>query len=99
MSLEGRTEKRVSISVPLYLRPAGDALPAERTATVNLSSRGAQVLSRRRWQPEAEPRVVSRAGNPLLQTRVVYCHALGPEYFCVGLQFRASFNNWREALG
>lgn len=99
MSLEGRTEKRVSIAVPLYLRGAGDVLQAERTVTVNLSSRGAQVLSRRRWEPEAEPRVVSLAGNFLLQTRVVYCHAFGPEHFSVGLEFRVTFDNWREALG
>ena len=98
MSLEGRTEKRISIAVPLYLRAAEDVLAAE-TVTVNLSSRGAQVLSRRRWEPETEPHVVSPAGRRQLQTRVVYCRSVGPESFAVGLEFRASLGNWKAALG
>jgi len=98
MSLEGRADKRALIAVPVYLR-SEDRHTVERSVTVNLSSRGARVLTKRRWEPKAEPHLVSLTGNLVLRARVVYCQPADADYFYVGLRFPANLDNWRELLG
>src|SRR5215510_3483737 len=99
MSLEGRSQKRTLIAIPVYLRRDDSRAVVERSVTVNLSSRGARIRTNRRWEPESEPHLVSLTGNPVLRARVVYCHAADAESFYVGLKFPANLDNWRGALG
>lgn len=101
MSLDGRSEKRDSFAVPVYFgsaQGAQGALAAERAVTVNFSSRGARILTRRRWEPEEKTYLVSFSRRLLLQGRVVYCQALDSQRYAVGLQFPYGHSNWRDAL-
>ena len=98
MSLDGRSEKRDSFAVPVYFGSALGALAAERAVTVNFSSRGARILTRRRWEPEEKTYLVSFSRRLLLQGRVVYCQALDSQRYAVGLQFPYGHSNWRDAL-
>ena len=85
---EGRTEKRIRVSVPLELSKVQYPNDAERTVTENISSIGARVLS---WRPmDPDERLMVRFLELSLQTqaRVVYCQRLRHGRFGLGLQFQ-----------
>ena len=98
MLLMGRADKRVTIAISVYLADSNDPSTFERAVTVNLSSHGARVLTRRRWSPGAMARLLSCLGDRVFQTRVVYCQPLDVNLFSVGLEFQAAVSNWREAF-
>jgi hypothetical protein len=94
MRLDGRTEKRVTMAIPVCLVAAEKLLFAETAMTVNVSPHGARVVTRHRWQPEDQPRLASASGELRVQAKVVYCESLPDGHFCVGLKFQASFTVW-----
>ncbi len=57
MHLDGRIEKRVPMAVPLYLVSLTDPRAAERVLTENVSSHGARVITKQRWQPGEQQRI------------------------------------------
>ena len=63
MRFDGRNEKRVTMAIPVCLVTAKQLLFADQAMTVNVSPHGARVVTRRRWQPEEEPRLASSAGD------------------------------------
>jgi hypothetical protein len=89
--LEGRIEKRTTVALPVYLLPAQQLALAERAVTVNVSPRGARVVTKRRWQAEEQPWLASLFNEFRLQSRVVYCQPLPDGHFCVGLSFQSGF--------
>jgi|HubBroStandDraft_3_1064219.scaffolds.fasta_scaffold214862_1 hypothetical protein len=91
--LEGRIEKRTPVALPVYLLPAEQLFLAEKAVTVNVSSRGARVITKRRWQAEDQPWLASLFNEFRLQSRVVYCQPLPDGRFCVGLSFQSGFIN------
>jgi hypothetical protein len=91
--LEGRIEKRTPMAVPVYLLPAEQLFLAERAVTVNVSPRGARVVTKRRWQAEEQPWLASLFNQFRLQARVVYCQPLTDGHFCVGLSFQSDLIN------
>jgi PilZ domain len=95
MRFDGRTEKRVTIAIPVRLAAAEKLHVAEQAMTVNVSAHGARVVTSRRWQPEERPRIASRSGEFRTQAKVVYCEPLADGRFCVGLQFRPGLMDWR----
>jgi PilZ domain len=97
MRLEGRNEKRVTMAIPVRLVAAEKPNVAEQAMTVNVSSRGARILTRRRWQPEEEPRLGLSSGEIRAQTKVVYCEPLGDGRFCIGLKFPSANMKWNPA--
>jgi len=97
MRSDGRIEKRATVKVPVHIVPVENAFVAETTMTVNLSRRGARILTGRRWLPGEELGFTSSSGEFQRQARVIYCYPLTDQKFCVGLEFEASTKDWRDA--
>jgi hypothetical protein len=95
MRLDGRNEKRVPMAIPVCLVVAEKLLVADQAMTVNVSSRGARIITRRRWQLEEQPRLASSSGELRAQAKVVYCEPLTDGHFCVGLQFLSTLTDWK----
>ena len=96
MRLDGRNEKRVTMAVPVCLVVAEKVLVADQATTVNVSSKGARVVTKRRWQPEDQPRLAMSSGEIRTQAKVVYCEPQNDGYFCIGLQFLSAILNWKS---
>ena len=95
MGLDGRNEKRVPMAIPVCLVVAEKRLVADQAVTVNVSAHGARVLTRRRWQPEEQPRLASSSGELRTPAKIVYCEPLTDGHFCVGLQFLSTIMDWK----
>jgi hypothetical protein len=95
MGLDGRDEKRVTRTIPVCLVIGEQLLFAYPAMTVNVSSQGARVVTRRRWQSEEEPRIALSSGELRTQAKVVYCEPMADGQFCVGLQFRSAIIDWK----
>jgi hypothetical protein len=95
MRLDGRIEKRVTMAIPVCLVIAEKLVFADQAMTVNVSSRGARIITRRRWQLEEQPRLASSSGELRTQAKVVYCEPLTDGHFCVGLQFLSAIMDWK----
>jgi hypothetical protein len=94
MGLGGRNEKRVTMAVPVCLVTAKKLLVAEQAMTVNVSSRGARIVTRRRWQLREQPRLAYASGEFRAHAKVVYCEPLQGGYFCIGLKFVSAVIDW-----
>jgi PilZ domain len=94
MRLDGRCEKRVTIAIPVRLVIAEKLLVADQAITVNVSPRGARVETRRRWQPEEQPRLASSSGELGVEAKVVYCEPVTNGVFCIGLQLLSTVIDW-----
>jgi hypothetical protein len=91
MSLEGRIETRLPLTIPIHLvstRAANEAL------TENVSSRGARVVTKRRCLPSEHQWITSMSGKLNLQARVVYCQPVSQDTFHVGLELQDCCANW-----
>jgi hypothetical protein len=86
--LDGRREKRAPMTTPVCLAAAEELLFAERAITVNVSPHGARVVTKRRWQAEERPWLVSLSREFRVRARVIYCQPLTDGHFCVGLGFQ-----------
>jgi hypothetical protein len=84
----GRTEKRVSLTVPVELFKLQNPASIDSAVTENVCSIGARVLTARAMKPDE--RVGVRFVEPNLRTRarVVYCQRLRDGHCRVGLQFQ-----------
>lgn len=83
----GRIEKRTRLAVPVEIFSLRDPSTTERTATENVCSLGARLLTLR---PKAlNERLVIRSFGSELKTmaRVVYCQRLTDGRFGIGIQF------------
>jgi len=89
-----RAEKRVPIEVAVRIRSEGPLPEVEETFTENVSSRGARVLSMRRWQPHDRLLFASRPGDFRATARVAYCQPLRGEGFAIGLEFLEPAGGW-----
>lgn len=97
MRLDGRNEKRVTMAIPVCLVVAEKLHVAEQAMTVNVSSQGARVVTKRRWHPEKEPRLALSSGEIQTQAQVVYCEPLADGHFCIGLKLFSAIMNWKTA--
>lgn len=86
-SRSGRFEKRTQVAVPVEIVSLQDPSATERTATENVCSLGARVLTHR--PKELNERLMIRKCGGELRTlaRVVYCQRLADGRFGVGIQF------------
>jgi len=94
MHMDGRNEKRVTVTIPVCLVTAQKVLIADQAMTVNVSPRGARVITRRRWQPEEQPRLASSSGELGMPAKIVYCEPLTNGGYCIGLQFLSTVIDW-----
>jgi hypothetical protein len=89
-------EKRLPISIVVHLTKMQDQFVdgTELTYTDNLSSHGARVISRRPWQDGELAQVTPLTGEMPLRGKVVYCHKLPDERYCIGLNFQNGGVHW-----
>ncbi len=91
-------ETRVPREVHVRLLLNEPLLIAEKAVTVNVSPHGAPLVTRRFWRAEEHPWLASLRSEFRQRVRVVYCQPLAKGHFCVGLEFRPAFMNWRDQL-
>jgi hypothetical protein len=96
MVLDGRIEKRATVKVPVHIIPVENAITAETTTMVNVSRRGARVITGRRWNPGELLGLTTMSGEFRRQAKVVYCHPAGDGLFCVGMEFGGSAAGWKD---
>jgi hypothetical protein len=89
-----RRETRVPMEVGVQIT-GHRALPGtETTFTENVSSRGARVLSSRRWKPNERLTIATLTGSFRSIARVAYCQAVPETGFAVGLEFLDPSGSW-----
>jgi hypothetical protein len=92
---EQRMEDRTPMEVLVDLASVDVRVPAQEGITVNVSPRGARVVTTRPWKPNERLNVRSLLGSFRSRARVVYCVPTDNNQFAVGLQFFAAAGQWR----
>ncbi len=89
-----RREPRVPMEVGVQIS-GHSALPGvESTFTENVSSRGARVLSTRRWKTGDQITIATLTGSFRAMARVAYCQFIPKSGFAVGLEFVEPTGQW-----
>jgi hypothetical protein len=89
-----RCETRIPMEVGVHISGNGALPGTETTFTENVSSRGARVLSTRRWKINDRMEVTTLAGSFHAMARVAYCHTVPQAGFAVGLEFVDPSGGW-----
>src|SRR3984885_7410805 len=82
-----RGEDRTPMEVIVDLASVDVRMPAQEGVTVNVSPKGARVLTTKPWKPNDRLNVRSLLGSFRSRARVVYCVPASGGQFAVGLQF------------
>jgi hypothetical protein len=85
MLLEGRTHPRTAERFLVQVSSVEDPRLTELASVENHSLNGVRVASERAWELGSHVDLKSLAGSLKARARVVYCRALGPRKFVVGL--------------
>ena len=93
---DGRIEKRLPTSVPIYLVSLEDSRTRERTLTENISFHGACVISKRSWRRGEGSLITPLAGGFAQAGRVIYCLQRAGNRFCLGVEFPDGAVKWGE---
>src|SRR5207245_4752843 len=97
MLFDGRIEKRVPMTVKVYLVRTKEPHTSEKALTENVSPHGARVVTKQIWQPGEEPLITPLASDFPQQARVVYCHPRANGGFCVGVEFERCSVKWGDS--
>jgi len=89
-----RTERRISMEIPVVIEGHGHAPGSESTFTENVSVRGARVVSVRHWEQGERLLFASRTGEFRSSARVAYCQPLQGEGFAIGVEFLEPKGRW-----
>jgi len=93
---DGRIEKRLPTSVPVYLASLDEPRARERTLTENVSPHGVRVISQRSWR-SGEESVVTLLTQEFPQVGIViYCVPKAGDRFCLGIEFLDRRVKWGE---
>jgi len=90
----GRIEKRLPTSVPVYLVSLEDSRTRERTLTENVSPQCVRVISKRSWRPGEESLITPLTGEFPQVGKVIYCLPEARDRFCLGMEFRDRVVKW-----
>jgi len=92
----GRMEKRLPIAIVVSLTLVQDqpANGTELTYTENVSAHGARLISKRHWQSGEMAQVKCMKDEITIRGKVVYCHKLPDNRYCVGLNFNGRGVTW-----
>ena len=82
------------MEVPVILDGHRKMPGSESTFTENVSTRGARVVSVRRWEQGESLVFASRTGEFRSSARVAYCQPLQGEGFAVGVEFLEAKGRW-----
>ena len=86
---ETRTPMRVLVEVSSF-----EHASYELTYTVNVSRRGARILSKHAWQPNQRLSVRSIEGNLNERGRIAYCDPAESNDFAIGVQLDQPSYDW-----
>ncbi len=89
-----RVENRVPMALAVRISGHAAMPGVETTFTENVSSRGARVLSVRRWRPDERLRFSTITGSFQSLARVVWCRPGRSEGFTMGLEFLEPSGEW-----
>jgi hypothetical protein len=96
---EPRREARVPMEVGVQISGHPGLPGIESTFTENVSSRGARVLSTRRWKPGDQITIATLTGSFRAMARVAYCQLVPKNGFAVGIEFVKPTGQWVVAGG
>ena len=85
MLLEGRRHPRHDERFLVQVSSVLDPLVTQLASVENQSPNGVQLVTERSWELGSHVDVKAVARNLKARARVVYCNALGPKKFVVGL--------------
>jgi hypothetical protein len=88
-----RPEKRIPMAIAVHISGHARMPGIETTFTENVSSRGARVVSTRRWRPNEMLEIASLPGDFRAKARVAYCQPQS-EGFAIGLEFLEPTGRW-----
>ena len=88
-----RLEKRIPMAIAIHISGHRHAPGVETAFTENVSSRGARVMSTRRWRPNEVLEIASLPGDFRAKARVAYCQSQS-EGFVIGLEFLEPTGRW-----
>jgi PilZ domain len=94
-----RRETRIPMEVGVHISGHPVLPGTESTFTENVSSRGARVLSTRRWKPGDRLTIATLTGSFRAMARVAYCQLVPEAGFAVGLEFLELTGQWVIAGG
>jgi hypothetical protein len=94
--MNGRIEKRLPTSVPVYLAALEEPRARERTLTENVSPHGVRVISQRSWRSGEESLVTFLTGDSPQEGKVIYCVRKAGDRFCLGVEFTDRMVKWGE---
>lgn len=92
--LEGRKHPRTPERFLVQISSLQEPRLAELVFVENISSHGVRVTMKRPWEPGSHVEMKSASGEPMARARVVYCQAIGPRAFAVGLDLLIQTNAW-----
>lgn len=94
MSTNGRFERRVFLTIPLYLHDSNRSVPADLALTENVSSHGVRIVTKRAGSPGEEWQIAAIANGIRREVRVVYSEELSNRNFRIGLELEDAAQNW-----
>lgn len=89
-----RRETRVPMEIGVQITGHRSLPGTETTFTENVSSRGARVISSRRWKPNERLTIATLTGSFRSIARVAYCQSVPQAGFAVGLEFLDPSGSW-----
>ena len=89
-----RVEQRIPMEVAVQIAGHPNLPGVEITFTENVSSRGARVLTSRRWTQHDQLVLASMRCDFHAVARVAYCHPARDRGFAVGLEFLRPSGRW-----
>jgi hypothetical protein len=95
--LDGRIEKRLPVSLPIYLAHLNELRAREQTVTENVSPHGARILSKGFWRPGEKALIARTTGEFLQVGRVVY-NEQKMGCLCLGVEFLDRSINWGKSF-
>lgn len=91
---DGRSEKRVTMAIPVCLR-AAEKLPfIQQGVTANVSPHGARIIIGHRWTTNEQPELIFSSGKLRAQAKVVYCEPQADGKYCLGLHLLSAIADW-----
>jgi len=92
---DGRIEKRLAMSIPVYLTSLRETRSCEPTTTENVSPHGARTISKRSWRSGEQALIGPLTGEvPPQVGSVVYCEQKSEGRFYLGVEFLDRSVNW-----
>ena len=89
-----RREKRIPMEIGVQISGHATLPGTETTFTENVSSRGARVLTSRRWKTNDRLTITTLAGSFRSIARVAYCQGIPETGFAIGLEFIEPSGTW-----